>query len=114
MKERGTPPAPPATKMVEPSHVSSLANKIKKQGTPPKGAIESKVPVGTPGVYEVLHGKICFGHDPETGESIYAYQGAHVELSAEEAGRMLHEGATDHENARPTVRLIEAHPAKVA
>ena len=72
---------------------SPLASRIKKQGAPPRGVLVPRK-VAEPGIYKITHGRICLGH--VDGDSIYANVGSEVELSAQEAGRMLEEGTVEY------------------
>lgn len=71
----------------------SFKSRIRKQGKPLAGLPSiSSGKRGEAGLYEVIHGRINFGYDAASGEAEVALPGAVVELSAEEAARMLDEG----------------------
>lgn len=89
--------APNPNQTPEMAEVAAKANavvksRIRKQGKALAGMPSSSaVKKGEAGLYEVIHGRINFGYDPTTGESEIALPGAIVELTSEEAARMLDE-----------------------
>lgn len=81
----------PAAKVEASASQVGLASRIKKQGKRVEGMPAISRPVGEAGLYEVIHGRINFGYDAH-GDAVIAEKGAVVELTPEEAGRMLREG----------------------
>jgi hypothetical protein len=82
-------PIPPDSPKPPPPAVTaaSLRSRIRQNGPDPKGLPSPKPVLGKPGLYRVTRGRVCMGH--ADGETVYANEGATIELTAEEAGRML-------------------------
>lgn len=83
-----SPEAPPPPRAA----AVGLASKILKQGKPPPHLPSTEKVLGRPGNYRVDHGSVTLGYDLVTGERTVAWAGAHITLSAEEAGPLLAAG----------------------
>jgi hypothetical protein len=90
-----TTPAPEASAAIAPAVAATLASKILKQGKPAAHLPSTEKVLGKPGRYRVKHGSVTVGYDvgtadrPGTGERTTAWAGAHISLTAEEAGPLL-------------------------
>lgn len=75
--------------MAETSKAVGLKSRVKKAGKKMNSSAIPSFAKGEAGLYEVVHGRILLGY--EDGEPVYVNEGGQVELSADEAGRMLAE-----------------------
>ncbi len=81
-----SPSTPAATRKAA---SAGLAAKILKQGKPAAHVASAAPLLAQPGKYRVTHGSVTLGYD-EQGERVVAHPGAVVDLTASEAGPLVH------------------------